>query len=247
MLQYGVAEFTIFRLSLRKPDVKHIVCSVFWVKQFLSFHALPPPFAQVACEGILSVMQLGNSLINASAMQALYSVMVSKPSPEVFPTGTNAALITALTTGTSGVPGSLAAVIPSMNDSQPACAWITVLTAALLNLFRWVAFWSLLSRHLGFFFIVIGQGRIKKKGILIKKINIFFCQLFPKIVVSVFVGIYCIFHLFFYYRTDEEEGMKYITTWFVQLVPFWCSEHNDVHSKVNFMLHICSLESILKM
>ncbi|XP_042866976.1 RRP12-like protein [Penaeus japonicus] len=128
----------------------------------------PKKQLKAACEGILSVMQLGNSLINASAMQALYSVMVSKPSPEIFPSGTNAALITALTTGTSGVPGSLAAVIPSMNDSQPACAWITVLTAALMNL--------------------------------------------------------C--------RNDEEEGMKYITTWFVQLVPFWGSEHSDVHVKV---------------
>lgn len=103
-------------------------------------------------------------------MQALYSVMVAKPSPEVFPSATNAALITALTTGTSGVPGSLAAVIPSMNDSQPACAWITVLTAALMNLCRWVTLWSLMSWHLGCSLLVgIGRGRIKK-----------FCQLLRK-------------------------------------------------------------------
>lgn len=163
-----VAEFcnTQLRASSEMGNTKTTLHLLVLLRQVIA--SFPRKQLKVACESILSVMQLGNSLINASAMQALYSVMVAKPSPEVFPSATNAALITALTTGTSGVPGSLAAVIPSMNDSQPACAWITVLTAALMNL--------------------------------------------------------C--------RVDEEEGMKYVTAWFVQLVPFWCSEHNDVHSKV---------------
>lgn len=91
---------------------------------------------QSVCECVLSVMQLGSSLTNTCAMEALYSLLVSEPAPSTFPADTNRALIVALTSEVSGLSGRSAAVIPGMNDEAPACAWITVLTIAHINLFK---------------------------------------------------------------------------------------------------------------
>lgn len=81
-------------------------------------------------------MQLGMSLINTCSMQALYSLLISGPSSAIFPAETNCALICALISETSDFPGRSVAVVPGMNDPQQACAWITVLTVAHINLFK---------------------------------------------------------------------------------------------------------------
>ena len=81
-------------------------------------------------------MQLGSSVINVTAMEAIYSLLVSEPSASVFPAETNAALISALTNRADNKIGRSVSIIPGMNDSQLACAWITVLTVAHINLFK---------------------------------------------------------------------------------------------------------------
>ncbi|XP_037791413.1 RRP12-like protein [Penaeus monodon] len=82
-----VAEFcnAQLRASSEMGNTKTTLHLLVLLRQVIA--SFPRKQLKVACEGILSVMQLGNSLINASAMQALYSVMVSKPSPEVFQQG----------------------------------------------------------------------------------------------------------------------------------------------------------------
>lgn len=85
---------------------------------------------------LLSLMQLGRSLTNTCAMQALYSLLASHPAPDILPLDTNVALVMALTGHGAGRQQSqaTAAIVPGKNNPQPATAWITVVTVALINL-----------------------------------------------------------------------------------------------------------------
>ncbi|KAK3875138.1 hypothetical protein Pcinc_019979 [Petrolisthes cinctipes] len=136
------------------------------------------------CEMLLSLMQLGRSLTNTCAMQALYSLLASHPAPDILPLDTNVALVMALTGRVAGRhPGQAAmAIVPGKNDPQPASAWITVVTVALINL----------------------------------------CKL------------------------SHEEGLVHITHWVQQLIPYWHSDHKDIHEKVyqsvEAVLHACKEE-----
>ncbi|XP_068203114.1 RRP12-like protein [Palaemon carinicauda] len=96
----------------------------------------PKKTMKSACECVLSLMQLGSALINNSAMEAIYSLLVSEPPAIVFPADTNAALIGALTNRLDSKTSRGVSIIPGMNDSQLTCAWITVLTVAQINLFK---------------------------------------------------------------------------------------------------------------
>ncbi|XP_045596456.2 RRP12-like protein [Procambarus clarkii] len=164
----AVAEFCIsqLRAAVEMGNTKTTLHILVLLRQVIM--AFPRKQLKCVCECVLSIMQLGKSLTNTCAMQALYSLFISKPSPVAFPADINAALISALTTEAAGASSRSLAVIPGMNDPQPASAWITVLTVAHINLFQ----------------------------------------------------------------LNEDQGMKFIASWFEQLVPYWKSNHSEVQSKV---------------
>lgn len=164
----SVAEFCVsqLRASSEMGDTKTALYTLVLLRQVIM--TFPRKQLKSVCECVLSIMQLGMSLINTCSMQALYSLLMSGPSHAALPAETNCALIRALTSGTADFPGRSVAVIPGMNDPQQACAWITVLTVAYINLFK----------------------------------------------------------------LNEDQGMKYIASWFEQLTPYWQSDHDEVQTKV---------------
>ncbi|KAG7165273.1 RRP12-like protein [Homarus americanus] len=164
----AVAEFCVSQLrdSSEMGNAKTTLHFLVFLRQVIM--AFPKKQLKSVCECVLSIMQLGKSLTNTCAMQAFYSLFVSEPSPAVFPADTNSALICALTTEGAGLSHHSVAIIPGINDPQPASAWMTVLTVAHINLFK----------------------------------------------------------------LNEELGMKYIASWFEQLVPYWQSDHDEVQTKV---------------
>lgn len=164
----AVAEFCIsqLRASSEMGNPKTTLHTLVLLRQVIM--AFPRKQLKCVCECILSIMHLGKSLINNCVLQALYSLFVSEPSSAVLPADTNCALIRALTAETAGVPSSSLAIVPGMNNPQPASAWITVLTVAHINLFK----------------------------------------------------------------LNEEQGMQHIVSWIKNLVPYWRSDHAEIHAKV---------------
>lgn len=130
-----VAEFCVSQLrsSSEMGNTKATLHTLVLIRQIIAH--FPKKEIKAVCENILSVMAVGNSLVNITAMQALYNLLVAEPSASVFPAETNVALLNALTQS-SGLPGQTVAVVPAMNDPQPANAWITLITVALINLFK---------------------------------------------------------------------------------------------------------------
>lgn len=162
-----VAEFCVSQLrsSSEMGNTKATLHTLVLIRQIVAH--FPKKEIKVVCENILSVMSVGNSLINITAMQALYNLLVAEPSATIFPAETNVALVNALTQS-SGLPGQTVAVVPAMNDPQPANAWITLITVALINLFK----------------------------------------------------------------LNEELGIRHISLWFQQILPYWKSDHEEVQVKV---------------
>ena len=78
---------------------------------------------QATCETVLGVMRLGNAMTVSCGMQALHALFNSRPGPTSLPAELNAQLVSALYD-----------YLPSVNDSQPFIAWLTVQQEALINL-----------------------------------------------------------------------------------------------------------------
>ncbi|XP_066963061.1 RRP12-like protein [Macrobrachium rosenbergii] len=164
-----VGEFCVsqLRAASEMGNTKTTLHILVFLRQVIM--TFPKKTMKSACECVLSLMQLGSSLINISSMEAIYSLLVSEPPSTVFSADTNAALIAALTNRLDSKTVRGVSVIPGMNDSQLACAWITVLTVAHINLFK----------------------------------------------------------------LDQDQGLKFMPSWFRDLVPYWQSEHDEVQSKVS--------------
>ncbi|XP_076034709.1 RRP12-like protein [Oratosquilla oratoria] len=134
------AEFCIAQLrsSSEMGHTKTMLHILVLLRQIIT--TFPKKQLKVICETILSVMQLGSSLLNTCCLQTLYALLVSEPPASLLPAETNVALINALSFGTveaySGGVKEKAGVMPSMNDAQPCAAWITVHTVAHINLFK---------------------------------------------------------------------------------------------------------------
>lgn len=104
-----------------------------------------------SCETILKVMTLSNVIVSAVAMKALHSLFIRGTKAEEFPPDLNAKLINALYD-----------FQPAANDSQPAQAWLAVMQAAHINLFRNDE--SLCLNHLHRLFQVSMSFLLSEKG-----------------------------------------------------------------------------------
>nr|CAG4640604.1 EOG090X00E0 [Eulimnadia texana] len=91
------------------------------LKEILS--VLPQSETKTLCEAFLKLMTLNNALVTSCAMQALHGMLSVRPKLETLSAELNARLITALYD-----------YQPSLNDTQPVMAWISVMTQAHLNL-----------------------------------------------------------------------------------------------------------------
>lgn len=105
---------------------------------------LPQSEVKPLCESLLKLMTLNNVLVTSCAMQCFHGLMMFRPRPSTLSAELNAKLVTALYD-----------YQPSMNDSQPSRAWLSVMTQSLVNLGQLDL--ALCSGHLPRFFSVAAQ------------------------------------------------------------------------------------------
>ncbi|PIK40031.1 putative RRP12-like protein isoform X1 [Apostichopus japonicus] len=113
--------------------------------------SFPKSALKETCETILKVMTLSNVVVSAVAMKALHSLVSMDTSLDNFPPELNAKLINALYD-----------FQPSTNDSQPSQAWLAVMQAAHVNLFR--SNQTLCLNHLHRLFQVCMAYLLSEKG-----------------------------------------------------------------------------------
>ncbi|XP_050702743.1 RRP12-like protein [Eriocheir sinensis] len=133
----AAAEFCLvnLRAATELGNTKTALHTLVLLRQVIA--SLPRKQLKAVCECLLSIMQVGRALVNTCALQALHALFAAHPPPEVLPAHTNAALVAALTQGATGGAGGVGGVpVPGKNDPQPACAWITVVTVAVMNMCR---------------------------------------------------------------------------------------------------------------
>lgn len=118
-----VAQFLIHLVeaNLVSSDVKPVLHIMILFKEIL--HSFPKKEAKSSCEEILKVMSMGNAFTLSCGFQALHGLFAARPSLKSLPSDMNARLIAALYD-----------FQPSINDSQPMVAWLTVQQEAHINL-----------------------------------------------------------------------------------------------------------------